>query len=148
MHVTEPTWPYREFMQYLRVLMSAADVADHVELYRAADVAQSVFSRWERGESQPGRANLRKIAAVLGVPAAKLFVAAGHMAEGELDMAAGMIDPATLPVEVRELIELYLTRLDDEQRSYARRAVAHLTAGLRDEVARSQVQPIKRRHAG
>jgi transcriptional regulator with XRE-family HTH domain len=149
MRVTEPTWPYREFMQYLRVLMSGAGIADHVELYRAADVAQSVFSRWERGESQPGRANLRKIAAVLNVPPAKLFVAAGHMDEGELDVAAGMIDPATLPAEIREFVDLYLdARLSDEQRRYARRVVADVTSGLRAELARSQVKPIKRRHAG
>lgn len=145
MRVTGASWPYREFMEYLRVLMDAAGIADDVQLYQQADVAQSVFSRWKRGESQPGRANLRKLAAVLDVPVAKLFAAAGLMGADELDVTVGMIDPATIPAELRELIELYQGQLNDEQRSYLRRAVAHLTAGLRDELARSQVKPIKRR---
>lgn len=148
MRVTGSPWPYREFMEYLRVLMDAARIADDVQLYQRADVAQSVFSRWKRGESQPSRANLRKLAAVLDVPAAKLFAAAGLMGADELDVTAGMIDPATLPAELRDLIDLYLSHLNDDQRSYARRAVAHLTAGLRDEVARAQDKPIKRRRAG
>lgn len=149
MHVTEPAWPYREFMQYLRVLMSAAGIPDDVQLYQQADVAQSVFSRWKRGESQPGRANLRKLAAVLNVPAAKLFAAAGLMGADELDVTTGMIDPATIPAELRELVDLYLHRLNDEQRSYTRRAVAHLTAGLRVELAATPVaRPSGRRRAG
>lgn len=148
MRVTGSSWPYREFMEYLRVLMNAAGIADDVQLYQRADVAQSVFSRWKRGESQPGRANLRKLAAVLDVPAAKLFAAAGLMGTDELDVTAGMIDPATIPVELRELIDMYLHHLNDEQRSYARRAVAHLTEGLRGELARAQVKPTGRRRAG
>jgi transcriptional regulator with XRE-family HTH domain len=148
MRVTGASWPYREFMEYLRALMNAAGIADDVQLYQQADVAQSVFSRWKRGESQPGRANLRKLAAVLNVPAAKLFAAAGLMGADELDVTTGMIDPATIPAELRELIDLYLTRLTDEQRTYVRRVVADVSAGLRAELAAPPARPSGRRRAG
>lgn len=147
MHVSEPTWPYREFAAYLRALMHAANIPDHVELYRASGVAQSVFSRWDRGESRPGPDNLRKVAAALGVPVAKLFVAAGLMSADELDMTEE-IDMATVPAEIRDLIQVYLDdRMTEDQRSYARRAAAYLAAGLRAELAKSQVKPPGRRRA-
>jgi transcriptional regulator with XRE-family HTH domain len=148
MHVAEPAWPYREFREYLRSLMEAAGIQDHVDLYRASGVAQSVFSRWDRGESQPSRANLRKVATALNVPAAKLFVAAGLMNSDELDMS-GMIDPSTLPAEIRDFIALYLDGgLTADQQRYARQTVAYIASGLRAELAKSQVKPSGRRRAG
>lgn len=138
------TWPVAEFQDYLRACMRAAGISGEAELAELSGVSQNQFSTWRLGRNQPTMANLRRVAPVLGVPAAKLFLAAGLMDEGELDVASGMIDPGTLPVELRELIDMYLHHLTDEQRSYTRRTVAYLTAGLRDEVARSQVKPIKR----
>lgn len=148
MHVSEPTWPYREFGEYIRFLAKAAGLADHVEMYRLADIRQPTFSRWDRGESQPSRANLRKLATVLRVSPSKLFVAAGLMDSDELG-TTGLLDPTTLPPEIREFIELCLSgKLSDDQWSYARRSLAYLTDGLRAELVKSQDKPSGRRRAG
>lgn len=138
------SWPHQEFGEYLRAAMTAAQVPDFAELSRLSDVSQTQLSNWRRGLAQPSRASLRKIATALGIQPVRLYFAAGLNDPDETDIGQGMIDPATLPAELRELIDMYLHQLNDEQRSYTRRTIAYVTAGLRDEVARSQVKPIKR----
>lgn len=142
--VMAPTWPYQEFGEYLRAVMAAAQVPDFAELSRRSGVSQTQFSNWRRGLAQPSQDSLKKVASVLGIQPVKLYLAAGINDAAELDLS-GQVDLTVLPGEIRDFLDLYLdARLSDEQRSYARRAVAHLTAGLRAEVARSQVGPIKR----
>ncbi len=148
MHVSGSTWPHREFGEYIRLLAKNAGLADHVEMYRLADISQPTFSRWDRGESQPGRASLRKLAAVLKVSPSKLFVAAGLMDSDELE-TTGMLDPAVLPAEFRDLIDLCLGgQLSQEQLSYVRRVLSHVSLGLRAELAQSPIKPSGRRRAG
>lgn len=141
-------WPHQEFGDYLRALMTAAGIADFAELSRLTGLNQSLFSNWRRGLAKPSHASLRKVAPALDVSPVALYMAAGLATTDEMDLSRH-VDLTVLPKEIREFVDLYLdARLSDEQRSYARRAVAHLTAGLRAEMARSQVKPSGRRRAG
>lgn len=143
-----PSWPVEEFREYLRTVMTVAQVPDFAELSRLSGVSQTQFSNWRRGLSQPSRDSLRKVATALGVPPVKLYLAAGLNDAEELDLS-GQVDMTVLPPEIQEFIAMYLdARLTDEQRRYARRVIADVTSGLRAELARSQVKPSGRRRAG
>lgn len=146
--VMPKAWPVAEFQAYLRACMDAAGIEDFAELSRRTGVGQWQFSTWKQGKNQPSAASLRRIAPALGVTPLKLFLAAGVNDAEELDLS-GQVDLTVLPQEIRDFIALYLDeRLTDDQRRYARRAAAHLTAGLRAEMAKSQVKPSSRRRAG
>lgn len=150
LRVGAPTWPYEEFREYLRRLMDEARprIPDFAELGRLTGINQSLFSRWRSGAAQPGTESLRKVAGVLGVPPVKLFLAAGLTDAQELDLS-GQVDLTVLPAEITQFIALYLDeRLTEDQRRYARQTVAYIAAGLRAELAKSQVKPSGRRRAG
>jgi transcriptional regulator with XRE-family HTH domain len=150
LRVGEPTWPYREFGAYLRRLMDEARprIPDFAELSRLTGINQSLFSRWRSGAVQPGTDSLRKVAAVLDVPAVKLFLASGLTDAEELNLS-GQVDLTVLPAEIRDFIALYLDeRLTEDQRRYARQTVAYIASGIRAELAKSQVKPSGRRRAG
>lgn len=143
-----PNWPVDEFAIYLRGLMTEAGIPDFAELSRVAGVSQTQFSNWRQGKAQPSRESLKRIAPVLKVSPVKLFIAAGIDNADELDLV-GEVDLRIVPAEIRALIELYEDpRLSDEQRSYVRRIVADVSAGLRAELAKSQIRPPGRRKAG
>lgn len=138
------TWPVAEFQEYLRALMDAAGIVDFAELSRRSGVGQWQFSTWKQGKNQPSVTNLRRIAPVLGVPLVKLQLAAGLAAEDELDLS-DQVDLTVLPAELRDFIDLYLGGLTDEQQQYARRALTHLSVGLRAELAKVDNRPQGRR---
>ena len=142
-------WPVAEFQEYLRACMDAAGIPDFAELSRRSGVGQWQFSTWKQGKNQPSAASLRRLAPTLNVSPVKLYLAAGVNDAEELDLS-GQVDLTVLPAELREFIALYLDqRLTEDQRAYARRAVAHLTAGLRAELAAMPVaRPSGRRRAG
>lgn len=138
-------WPVVEFQEYLRALMDAAGIADFAELHRRTGVGQWQFSTWKQGKNQPSAASLRRIAPALNVSPLKLFLAAGVNDAEELDLS-GQPDLTVLPDEIRDLIALYLDeRISEDQRRYARQAVAYIASGLRAEMAKSEVKPSRRR---
>ncbi len=126
--------------------MTEAGIPDFAELSRLSGVSQTQFSNWRRGLSQPSRESLKRIAGHLKVSPVKLFIGAGIDNAGELGLT-GELDLRVVPGEIRALIELHEDpRLSDEQRSFLRRSVANLVAGLRAELA--AVKPSGRRRAG
>jgi len=150
LRVGVPTWPYEEFREYLRRLMDETRprIPDFAELSRLTGINQSLFSRWRSGQVQPGVDSLRKVAAALNVQPVRLYLAAGLTDAAELGLA-GEVDMTVVPAEIRELIALYLdARLSDEQRTYVRRIVADVSAGLRAELAAPPARPSGRRRAG
>lgn len=138
---TEP-WPRSEFLAYLDAAKKVAGIPNDAELARRAEVRSSVISRWRSGEQQPGHDNLRKVASALGVPTVNLWVAAGLVGPGDLDLV-GQIDLKVLPAEFRDLIDLYDTaELNDEERqllrTQARGAVLAVRAMLHDRMQTEQ----------
>lgn len=99
-------WPVEEFNAYLRALMTAAGIADYAELSRVTKVNQTQFSNWRHGKTQPGRANLKRIAPHLGVPPVLLYLQAGLDETDDLDLAEAP-DVTVWPAEFRELREIY-----------------------------------------
>lgn len=142
-------WPAAEFQEYLRTRMRAAGISGEPELAELSGVSQNQLSTWRLARNQPTLANLRRIAPVVKTPPYRLFLAAGLLAPHDLDRPEQPDVLADLPAELRELIALYNDRrLSADQRSYARRIAADVTAGLRAELARSEVRPTGRRRAG
>lgn len=140
-------WPVAEFQDYLRALMAAAGVADFAELSRRTGVGQWQFSTWKQGRNQPSAASLRRLAPALNVSPIKLFLAAGVNDAEELDLSA-QPDLTVLPTEIGDLIALYEDpKTSDEQRSFLRRSLAALVAGVRAEVAAPPARPSGRRRA-
>jgi len=141
-------WPVAEFQEYLRALMDAAGIVDFAELSRRSNVGQWQLSTWKQGKNQPSAASLRRLAPALNVSPIKLFLAAGIHDAQELDLT-DQPDLTVLPSEFLELVDLYHdARLSDEQRTFLRRSLANLVAGLRAEVATAPVRPSGRRRAG
>lgn len=138
-------WPFQEFDEYLNGLMREAGIPDTAELSRLSGVSQTQFSNWRHGRSRPSRDSLRKVAQVLDIPVVKLFYAAALVDEEELKDHTP--DLRLLPIEIRELVDLYgHTDRSDEQRRDIRRSVAILVAGLRAELDTSEIGPSSRRH--
>lgn len=141
-------WPVAEFQEYLRACMDAEGIPDFAELSRRSGVGQWQFSTWKQGRNQPSAASLRRLAPALNVSPLKLFLAAGVNDAEELDLS-GQIDLTVLPDEIKDFIALYLdVRLTEDQRRYARQTVAYIAAGLRAELAKSELKPPGRRRAG
>lgn len=140
-------WPAEEFREYLLALMREKRIANYAELSRLSGVSQWQFSQWNRGLAQPSAKSLRKVAPVVGVQPVNLFIAAGLNEADELELDQGP-DLRVGPREFVELAELWDDpRLTDEQRSFVRRSVATLVAGLRAELP-VQGRPAKDRPSG
>lgn len=123
-----------EFREYLLACMDRAGVADYAELSRITGVSQTQLSNWRYGKSQPSQASLRKIAPALGVAPVNLYIAAELNDSAELELTQ-VPDLRVGPREFQDLAELWDdARLTDEQRSFVRRSVATLVAGLRAEL--------------
>ena len=123
-----------EFREYLLACMKRAEISDFAELSRLTGVSQTQLSNWRYGKSQPSQPSLRKIAPILGIAPVNLYIAAGvnDTEELELDRAP---DLRVGPAEFQDLAELWDDpRLTDEQRSFLRRSIATLVAGLRAEL--------------
>lgn len=142
------SWPADAFRDYLRALMDAAGIPDYAELSRLSGVSQTQFSHWRRGNARPSRESLAKIAPILGVAAVSLWLAADLANPDELALADAP-DMRVLPREIRELADLFDTPgLTEEQKSYVRRSVSTLTAGLRAELVKPRNHPTGRRKVG
>ncbi len=140
-------WPADEFRVYLLALMREAGVQDFADLSRRSGVGQWQLSQYQRGLAQPSVKSLRKIAVALNTSLAKLQLIAGHNDAGELELTDDL-DLRVVPTEFRDLLELWDdSRLSDEQRSFLRRSIATLVAGLRAELPK-QSGPGKDRPSG
>jgi len=95
------SWPAEEFREYLRALMDRAGIADYAELSRRSGVSQTQFSHWRRGNAQPSRESLAKIAPVLGAPTVNLWLAAGLAGVDQLNLS-DTPDLRVLPAEFLE----------------------------------------------
>jgi len=128
------SWPVDEFNEYLRACMKRAGIPDPAELSRMTNVSQTQLSNWRYGKSQPSAASLKKLAPALGVAPVNLYIAAGLNDSEELALDRSP-DLRVGPREFVDLAELWDDdRLTDEQRSFVRRSVATLVAGLRAEL--------------
>lgn len=134
------SWPVEEFREYLLTLMDHTGIGDYAELSRLSGVSQTQLSNWRLGKSQPSTGSLRKIAAALNVAPVTLFLAAGVNDHDELEMAHRP-DFRIGPPEFTALAELWDGDLTDEQRSFIRRSIATLAAGIRAERTRADVGP-------
>lgn len=140
------SWPVEEFREYLLACMDRAGVTDYAELSRTTGVSQTQLSNWRYGKSQPSQASLKKIAPVLGIAPVNLYIAAGVNDSEELELSHAP-DLRVGPREFQDLAELWDTDLTDEQRSFLRRSVGTLVAGLRAEQPRHGA-PAKDRPSG
>lgn len=130
-------WPHEDFREYVAALMREQGIADYAELSRRSGVGQWQLSQWNRGLAQPSMKSLRRLAPALGVSPVKLFIAAGLHDSAELELGDEP-DLRVGPAEFQDLAELWDDpRLTDEQRSFVRRSVATLAAGLRAELPNS-----------
>jgi transcriptional regulator with XRE-family HTH domain len=128
------SWPVEEFREYLLACMKRAQIPDFAELSRLTGVSQTQLSNWRYGKSQPSQGSLKKIAPVLGVAPVNLYIAAGVNDSEELELTQAP-DLRVGPREFQDLAELWDdSRLTDEQRSFIRRSVATLVAGLQAEL--------------
>lgn len=130
-------------MEYLRALMTEADIRTFAELSRLSGVSETQFSNWGKAKSQPSRDSLKRLAPHLRVAPARLYLAAGINDAEDLDLTAGP-DLTVLPAELRTLIEVW-PQLSDDQQMFARRSLAVLVGGLRAELVKSEVKPSGRR---
>lgn len=136
-----------EFREYLLACMDRADVADYAELSRLTGVSQTQLSNWRYGKSQPSATSLRKIAPALGIAPVNLYIAAGVNDSEELELTH-IPDLRVGPQEFQALAELWDdSRLTDDQRSFVRRSISTLVAGLRAELP-VQVRSTKDRPSG
>lgn len=136
-----------EFRDYLLACMKRAEVDDYAELSRLTGVSQTQLSNWRYGKSQPSQASLKKIAPVLGVSPMNLYIAAGVNESDEFELAQSP-DLRVGPKEFQDLAELWDdSRLSDDQRSFLRRSVTTLVAGLRAELP-NEVRSKKDRPSG
>lgn len=101
----DESWPHERFIDYLDELMASAGIASDTRLDEKSGVSQSLISRWRNAKLRPSMDNLRKIASAVGVPAVRLWVAAGHVQESDLELAED-IDFSVLPPEIRKLAVL------------------------------------------
>lgn len=131
------SWPVEEFREYLLACMKRAEIADFAELSRLTGVSQTQLSNWRYGKSQPSQGSLKKIAPALGVAPVNLYIAAGVNDHAELELAHEP-DLRVGPAEFRDLAELWDDHLTDEQRSFVRRSIATLVAGLRAELPKGR----------
>lgn len=137
-----------EFRDYLRALMTEHGIPDYAELSRLSGVSQNQFSNWRRGLSQPSRESLSKVARVLGVKPANLWLVAGLADEDELGIEESP-DLTVLPREFADLLDLWGDeRLTDTQRDFVRMSVANLVNGVRASFEPpGRGRPIGRRRA-
>lgn len=128
------SWPVEEFQAYLLACMERAGIADYAVLSRMTGVSQTQLSNWRYGKSQPSQPSLKKIAPALGVAPVNLYIAAGVNDSEELELSSRP-DLRVGPREFQDLAELWDDpRLTDEQRSFVRRSVGTLVAGLSSEL--------------
>lgn len=139
-------WPHEEFRDYLLALMEEKGISDYAELSRRSGVGQWQFSQWTRGLAQPSTKSLRKLAPALGVTPVKLFLVAGLNDAAELELGHEP-DLRVGPAEFVALAELWEEDLSDDQRSFLRRSVATLVAGLRAELPKN-ARPARDRPSG
>jgi transcriptional regulator with XRE-family HTH domain len=128
------SWPREDFVEYLNACMQRAGIPDYATLSRLSGVSQSQLSNWHNDKAQPSQSSLKKLAAHLGVKPVSLYLAAGVYDSTELDLAQTP-DPRVGPTEFLDLTELWDDpRLNDDQRSFVRRSISTLVAGLRAEL--------------
>lgn len=124
------SWPVEEFNAYLEGLMNRAGIADREELGRLSDVNSATLSRWKFGTKQPSRGTLDRLAGVLNVKPALLWIAAGLASADDLDLAQEP-DLRVLPTEVRNLIDLLSEpRLPQDERDQLLAHVGLLISGV------------------
>jgi transcriptional regulator with XRE-family HTH domain len=132
-----------QFREYLRALMDAAGIADYAELSRLTGVNQTQFSNWRRGITQPGRTNLKKIAPVLRVPPALLYVQAGLDQHEDLDITEAP-DLTVWPREFHQLHDVYEAYAAAGRADEVLDAVGTLVLGLAARMGTND-QPSRRR---
>lgn len=127
-------WPAEEFRDYLAAHMKEQGIPDYAELSRRSGVGQWQLSQYHRGMAQPSVKSLRKLAPALNAPLVKLMLVAGHNDAAELELDDDL-DLRVIPAEFRDLLALWDdSRLTKDQRSFVRRSIATLVAGLRSEL--------------
>lgn len=123
-------WDYERFREYVIGHASRARKADDQRsLAKLTGIDTGLLGRWFRGETQPGTANLQKIAATVpGTTMQDLMVLAGRASSTELGMQSDPAAPKTahptaakvdrllgedspLPQSERDLLDEMLTRL-------------------------------------
>lgn len=101
-----------QFSEWLREQMRLRDNMKQAELARRVGVAQSMVSRWVRGESTPEPENGRRLATVFHVREADVLRLAGHLVEAE---APPSIKPRADAVDLLEQALAVVRQLREER---------------------------------
>lgn len=80
---------------------------------RAGMASPSVISGWRSGRTQPSPHNLRKIAALAGVPPVDVYRLAGRIEGGDLSTEPPALPAEPLPWQINELIDVWRASDDD-----------------------------------